>query len=317
MNYADCIVRMGLYKSAKDFVGWPITPGFEVAGVISELGDDTSGFAVGDAVMAVTRFGGYSSEICVPTGQVFPRPQGFDAAASAAFCGVHLTADYATFELASLRPGDAVLIHSAAGGVGGVLVQLARHLGARVVGVVGGAHKVETVRRLGADRVIDKSSEDLWEEAERFAPTGYQAIFDANGVATLGHSYNHLAPTGRVVVYGFATMLPRAGQRMNYLRLAWDWLRTPRFNPLALTSENRSVMGFNLSYLFEQETLLRRSMDRLFAHVDAGALRPPPLTTYPLSAVADAHRDLETGRTVGKLVLVPDHKYAKPTGGEA
>ncbi len=310
VNYADCIVRMGLYKSARHYVGWPITPGFEVAGIVRELGEGVEDLRVGDPVMAVTRFGGYASELCVPRGQVFARPRGFDAAASAGFCGVHLTADYAISELASVGPGDHILVHSAAGGVGTALVQLGRHLGCHVVGVVGGSHKVDVVRELGAAAVIDKSSTDLWPAAERQAPAGYKAIFDANGVATLRQSYQHTAPTGRVVVYGFATMLPRAGQRMNYLRLAWDWLRTPRFNPLALTTENRSVMGFNLSYLFEHEALLQHSMERLMARVDAGALRPPPVSTYPLSRVADAHRDLESGRTVGKLVLIPDHREA-------
>ncbi|MEM6291068.1 MAG: medium chain dehydrogenase/reductase family protein [Myxococcota bacterium] len=310
VNYADCIVRMGLYKSAKDFVGWPITPGFEVAGTVAEVADDVDDLEVGEPVMAVTRFGGYTTQLCVRRSQVFSRPAGFDAAASAAFCGVHLTADYAISELAGVRPGDAILVHSAAGGVGTVLVQLGRHLGCRVAGVVGRGHKVDVVRELGADAVIDKSSADLWTEAERFAPEGFKAVFDANGVATLRESYEHLMPTGRVVVYGFATMLPKAGERMNYLKLAWDWLRTPRFNPMALTSENRSVMGFNLSYMFDQAEVLERSMSRLLARVDAGALRPPPIATYPLSEVGRAHRDLESGQTVGKLVLVPDALYA-------
>jgi len=309
VNYADCIVRMGLYKSAKEFVGWPVTPGFEVAGVVSEVAPDISDLQVGDEVMAVTRFGGYTSELCVARGQVFPRPKGFDAAASAAFSAVHLTADYAMAELAAVRPQDPILVHSAAGGVGGVLVQLGRHRGCHVVGVVGASHKVDLVRELGANAVIDKSREDLWAAAEAEAPGGYLAVFDANGVATLGQSYEHTAPTGRVVVYGFATMLPRAGQRMNYLKLAWDWLRTPRFNPLDLTSSNRSVMGFNLSYMFEQTHILERSMARLLELADAGVLRPPPVATYPLSKVGQAHRDLESGQTVGKLVLIPDARY--------
>ena len=309
VNYADCVVRMGLYKSAREFVGWPITPGFEVSGIVTEVAEDVSDLEVGAAVMAVTRFGGYTSELCVARGQVFPRPKGFDAAASAGFAAVHLTADYAMHELAAVGPGDPVLIHSAAGGVGTVLVQLARHRGCQVVGVVGAAHKVSVVRDLGADAVIDKSAEDLWSAARRHAPRGYKAVFDANGVATLAQSYAHTAPTGRVVVYGFATMLPRAGERINWLKLGWDWLRTPRFNPLALTSENRSVMGFNLSYMFDQTAVLERSMARLLQLADAGVLRPPPVTPYSLREVGRAHYDLETGQTVGKLVLVPDARY--------
>jgi NADPH:quinone reductase-like Zn-dependent oxidoreductase len=305
VNYADCVVRRGLYKSARDYVGWPITPGFEVAGVVSEV-DDSGSFEVGDEVMAVTRFGGYSTELVVPHQQVFSRPRSWSAEQSAGFPAVHLTADYAMQELVAPAEGCTFLVHSAAGGVGGVLVQMGRRAGGRVLGVVGGPHKVEAVRRLGADAVIDKSSEDLWSAARRFSPDGFDAIFDANGVETLRQSYQHLAPTGRLVVYGFATMLPRSGKRTRLLRLAWDWLRTPRFDPLDLTTRNRSVMGFNLSYLFDHVDLLHRSMARLTAWADGGELVPPKTTSYLLDDVARAHRDLESGTTIGKLVLVVD-----------
>lgn len=304
INYADCIVRMGLYASAKEYVGWPITPGFEVAGTVVEC-DGASDLREGDEVLAVTRFGGYASEVCVPRNQVFRRPKGWTDEQAAVMPAVSLTAWYALMELARVRKGDAVLVHSAAGGVGSALVQLAHHAGCRVVGVVGGSHKVATVEALGADHVIDKSKEALWPAAEAVAPGGYKAIFDANGVATLRDSYRHIAPTGRLVVYGFATMLPRAGQRRSWLRLAWHYLRTPRFDPLALTNDNRSVMGFNLSYLFEHADVLAEGMERLLSWADSGVLRPPPIESFSLADAGVAHRRLETGTTVGKLVLRP------------
>lgn len=311
VNYADCIVRMGLYKSAQDFVGWPITPGFEVAGVVTERGADVTELDVGQRVLAVTRFGGYASEVVVPRNHAFALPRQFEFEHGAAFPAVHLTADHALVELAGSRPGDTVLVHSAAGGVGSALVRLAVHRGCHVVGVVGGAHKVDHVRALGAHVVIDKSAESLWNAAERAAPEGYDAIFDANGVATLADSYAHVRPTGRLVVYGFATMLPKNGKRINWIRLAIDWLRTPRFNPLALTNDNRSVMGFNLSYLFSQDALLAASMDRLLALVDEGVLEPPQVTRYALDDVGTAQGDLESGQTIGKLVLVPARSDAE------
>jgi NADPH:quinone reductase-like Zn-dependent oxidoreductase len=305
VNYADCVVRMGLYKSAKDYVGWPITPGFEVAGTIVEVGDGVEREREGDRVIAVMRFGGYADEVVVPATQVFSIPRGYGSAQAAGFPAVHLTAAYAVDRLAHVGRGDWVLVHSAAGGVGMALVRLCRHRGCHVVGVVGASHKVDHARAAGATAVIDASTEDLWAAAERHRPDGYDAIFDANGVSTLRHSYRHVAPTGRLVVYGFASMLPRAGQRMRWLRLGWDWLRTPRFDPFALTNENRSVMGFNLSYLFDHAELLHATMDELLTLAEEGVLPPPPVTEYPLHEVAAAHRDLESGRTVGKLVLVP------------
>ena len=108
------------------------------------------------------------------------------------------------------------------------------------------------------------------------------------------------------MVYGFASMLPRQGGRPRWLKLAWDWLRTPRFNPLELTTHSRSVLAFNLSYLFDRTDLMAEAMALMVQMLADGRLKPLPTTTYPLHEVAQAHRDLESGQTVGKLVLLPD-----------
>jgi NADPH:quinone reductase-like Zn-dependent oxidoreductase len=182
-------------------------------------------------------------------------------------------------------------------------VQSAKAVGCEVTGVVGASHKVETVRELGADHVIDKSREPLWREAEARAPDGYDVVLDANGVATLEDSYAHVAAGGRLVVYGFHSMLPRGRGRPSWPKLAWDFLRTPRFEPLEMTNSNRSVLAFNLSYLFDRVDVLQGALTELFGWVDAGKLRPPKVQHFALSDVAEAHRALESGQTVGKLVL--------------
>lgn len=343
VNYADCVIRMGLYPSALEMVGWPITPGFEFAGRVAALGPDAGDagnaentedagdagdLAVGRRVFGVTRFGGYATHVAVPRHQVFPLPESWTAEQAAGFPTVSLTAWYALRELCKLRPGMKVLVHSAAGGVGSMLVQIAKIFDAHVVGVVGAAHKVEAARALGADDVIDKSRDPLWPAAERLAPDGYDVVLDANGVATLRQSYEHLAPMGRLVIYGFHSMMPRsAGSgaaprrgalarlgdklrlpgsgRPNFARLAVGYLRTPRFDPLRMTNDNRSVMGFNLSYLFDRADVLADAMDELTRWIAGGRLRAPAVTTYPLDEVARAHADLESGQTVGKLVLTP------------
>lgn len=305
VNYADCVVRMGLYASAKEFVGWPITPGFEVAGIVKELGEDVTDLAVGDRVYGVTLFFGYASEVCVSRNKVFAIPPGLSFEQAAGVPAVYLTAYYGLVELARPRAGQSVLIHSAAGGVGGSLVQLAKVHGCKVTGVVGGAHKVETVRKHGADHVIDKSSEDLWSAAERYAPRGYDIICDANGVATLKGSYDHLRTPGKLVVYGFHTMMPKTGGKPNWLKLIVSYLRTPRFNPLDMTQTSKSVLSFNLSYLFEEQWFLDEAMTRIGELLTSGDISAAPVTIYPLNRVADAHRDLESAKTVGKLILVP------------
>lgn len=305
INYADCVVRRGLYRSARDYVGWPITPGFEVAGRVAAVGPGVQSRAVGEPVIAVTRFGGYASHLVAPEHQVFARPRGLSAPEAAALPTVFLTAWYALVELARPRPGQRVLIHSAAGGVGSAAVQVARILGAEVTGVVGASHKVEPCEALGAEHVIDKSGDDLWARAEAIAPGGFDVILDANGVSTLGASYAHLRRPGKLVVYGFASMLPRDGQPINWLRLGLDYLRTPRFNPLTLTNDCVSILAFNLSYLFDERELLAEGMQRILTWTEEGRIRPPQVTTFPLAEAGRAQGELESGRTVGKLVLVP------------
>lgn len=303
VNYADCVVRMGLYASAKAYVGWPITPGFEVAGRVAKLGEGVRDLAVGEEVMALTRFFGYASQVRVPRNQVFALPSGMSASQAAAFPTVFLTAWYALYELAHPRQGQRLLVHSAAGGVGSALVQLGRKAGCEVTGVVGGPHKVAPLWALGAHHVIDKSETALWPEAERIAPAGFHIIADANGVETLAQSYRHLAGPGKLVVYGFHTMLPRRPRGPDWIRLGVDYLRTPRFNPLDMTNENRSVLAFNLSYLFSEQGILEEAMALLCGLWEAGELKLPKITEYPFHRVGDAHRDLQSGQTVGKLVL--------------
>jgi len=222
----------------------------------------------------------------------------------AGFPAVSLTAWFALFELAHPREGNTMLVHSAAGGVGSMLVQLGRIAGCRVIGVVGASHKVEAAQSLGADAVIDKSTRPLWQDAERLSPGGYDIVLDANGVSTLKQSYRHLAPVGKLVVYGFHSMLPQRGGVPHKLRLALDYLRTPRFSPFDLTTKNRSILGFNLSFLFDKTTVLQQGMKQILQWLEAGELQPPAVTTYPLEAVAEAHRALESGQTTGKLVLL-------------
>lgn len=303
VNYADVAVRRGLYASAKQFVGWPITPGFEFAGRVEAVGAGVASPAPGADVVGVSRFGGYATHVVVAANQLFDRPAGFSIAQAAGTPAVFITAYHALFQQVVLRPGMQLLVHSAAGGVGTMLLQLGRLAGCRVVGVVGAAHKVDIARAFGAEAVIDASREDLWARAEALAPEGYDVVLDANGVSTLGQSYAHVRPTGKLVSYGFASMIPRDGGRLNYLKLAWDYLRTPRFSPLAMTGENRSVIAFNLSFLFDRPDILAEGAAALLRWAGESRLRPPVVTTYPLAEAARAHRDLESGGTVGKLVL--------------
>lgn len=307
VNFADVVVRLGLYESAKKYVGWPITPGFEFSGEVTELADGVDDLRLGERVFGLTRFGGYASELCVPRGQLFRVPAAWSHAEAATFPTVHLTAYYALREVLRTRPGrdEHVLVHAAAGGVGLAALQIARADGLVPIGVVGASHKRDAASRYGASAVIDKSTQALWPEVERLAPGGLHYVLESNGAETLKQSYAHLRPTGRLVVYGFTSMLSRGRGRPNWPKLAWEFLRTPRFHPLEMVNANKGVVGFNLSYLFEEQYLLEEAMTRMLAEVAAGALRPLPVTEFAFADAGAAHRALQGGATIGKLVLIP------------
>jgi NADPH:quinone reductase-like Zn-dependent oxidoreductase len=305
VNFADVFVRLGLYKSGKEFVGWPITPGFEFSGKIAKCGPGVSELAAGTPVFGVTRFGAYASHLCAPAQQVYPIPDKskFTSDQWAAFPAVFLTAYHGLFHNIVLRPEMNILVHSAAGGVGGALLQLGKIVGCRMIGVVGSGHKIDTAVSFGADGVIDKSKEDLWSKAKEYCPEGFDVVFDGNGPATLKQSYRHLAPSGKLVSYGFHSMLSTRWGIMNYAKLIYEYFRVPRFNPLNLTNDNKSLIAFNLSYLFHQVDLFNDALKSLCEWVEEGRIKAPPLQTYPFEKVAEAHRALESGSTVGKLIL--------------
>jgi NADPH:quinone reductase-like Zn-dependent oxidoreductase len=304
VNYADCVTRMGLYASARKYAGYPLTPGFEAAGTVRATGRHIHDLEPGTAVFVVSRFGAYATQLAVTRRQVFRLPDQLTLEEAAGLPAAALTAWFALFELAHPHRGDTLLIHSAAGGVGSMLVQMGKLAGCHVTGVVGAAHKIDSVLALGADAVIDKSGQDLWAQASLLAPGGFDVVLDANGVTTLRNSYAHLAPVGKLVVYGFHGMLKTRDGVPDRLRLARDYLRTPRFSPFDLTTRNRSVLGFNLSYLFDRQDILQRGMEQILGWIASGKLRLPTIKHYRLDAVADAHRDLESGQTTGKLVLL-------------
>lgn len=305
VNYADAIIRMGLYASAKELHGYPITPGFEIAGVVSAVGDNVRDWKIGERALGVTLFGGYSSQICLREENLFRIPEALSLVQAAAIPTAFLTAWFCIARLAHVERGDSALVHSAAGGVGSSLVQLLKVAGAHVTGVVGAPHKVAAAKALGCDAVIDKSTEALWPTARALQPAGFAHVFDANGVSTLQASFDHLKPMGKLVIYGFHSMLPKTGGWPNYFKLAWDYLRTPRFSPLTLTQANKNVLACNLSFLGTESALLRRGMLEILAGFERGELIAPSVSTYALEDAGSAHRAIESGATVGKLVLLP------------
>jgi synaptic vesicle membrane protein VAT-1 len=311
VNYADCAIRWGLYESANKFVGWPIVPGFDVAGVIERVGSKSS-FKLGDKVFGATLFGAYSSRVLVPSSQLKKIPAGLSIAQAAALPAVSLTALYALFLAGQYGSqyrlcNRAILIHSASGGVGSMLVQMAKILGMNpIVGVVGRTQKVEEAKRLGCDVVIDKSRTDLWQKAEEVAPKGYAVIMDANGVSTLQQSYDHLAASGRLIIYGFHSNVPIGRAALSpteWIYMARKAASMPKFDPMDLTVSNKSILSFNLSFFSEEVDLLSQFFDQICVWLDEGKLQPPRVVEYPMDRVVEGHELIQSGTSIGKIVL--------------
>lgn len=303
VNYADVCVRLGVYESAKRYVGWPITPGFEVSGTVDAVGESVTKFKVGDKVMAFSFFDSYASQVCVKEDQVLAMPEDFSMSEAAGFLAVFFTAFHALHQHAVIRPGGKVLIHSAAGGVGSALVQLCKAHGLFVIGVIGSSHKKDYLQSFGPDKIIDKSKEDLWAKVKEYAPDGLAAAFDANGFSTMKESYNHLAPIGKLIVYGSHDLLPKQGGKLNYIKAGLGLLKTPRFLPLEMMTDNKGVIGFNLSFLFAQKEMIQDCINGLDELLKSGKIRPLPAKEFNLSDVAEAHKFIESGKSVGKIVL--------------
>mmetsp|Transcript_19711 Transcript_19711/g.36788 ORF Transcript_19711/g.36788 Transcript_19711/m.36788 type:complete len:456 (+) Transcript_19711:159-1526(+) len=325
VNYADCCIRWGLYESANKFVGWPIVPGFDIAGVVERVSSSSSSssddnFRVGDRVYGATFFGAYSTRCLVPSRQLRKIPNGISFSDAASLPAVSLTSLYSLY-LAGRFPQQvcvpknrSILIHSAAGGVGSMLVQMSKLLGlSPVVGVVGRTAKVEHAESLGCDTVIDKSSlkkgQDLWIAAKDALGTeeGYAAVADANGVSTLQGSFDALSPTGRLVVFGFHSNLPMGQDMlhpMEWLKMIFKMSKMPKFDPMDLVVSNKSILGFNLSFFVNEIEMLSQMYDQIGRWITEGKLEVPRVTEMSMEEIGAAHQLLQSGKSVGKIVMV-------------
>jgi NADPH:quinone reductase-like Zn-dependent oxidoreductase len=305
-------------------------PGFDVAGTVecvpkdaTDGSDDSFMLSVNDRVFGCTLFGAYSNRILIPKIQLRKVPDCITSfAEAAAFPAVSLTALYA-LHLAGYFPiipngggrmkfkNKSILIHSAAGGVGGFLVQMSKILGLFVVGVVGSTSKVDDARCMGCDVVIDKSTENLWDAAELASPNGYLTIMDSNGVSTLNESYEHLAPSGRLVVFGFHSNLPIGSAMLSpleWLRMAKKVAAMPKFDAMDLTVSNKSVLGFNLSFFADEVEILSDMFDQILTWIEDGKLKCPRLCTMPMEKVGEAHAFIQSGQSSGKIVLTTSNE---------
>jgi synaptic vesicle membrane protein VAT-1 len=304
VNFADLLQRMGVYPGTPKP---PFVPGFEIAGVVEKVAEGGSGRASegeplsrGDAVAALTHFNAYAEWVVVPARSAYRLPPGMSFEDGAAFPVNYLTAYHSMFTMGNLQPGNRILIHGAAGGVGIAAVQLARARGLVIFGTAGPA-KQEFLRKMGVDHAIDYEKNDFLDVVKKFAPDGIEMVMDPVGGKSFKGSYECLGPMGRLAVYGFSAAAGPDGKK-SLLRAGKALLETPRFHPLKLMRKNIAVIGVSLGAL-SRGPILRNELDELFRMYTAGKLKPVIGKTFPLADAAAAHRYIHERKNIGKVIL--------------
>ncbi|HZY03190.1 MAG TPA: medium chain dehydrogenase/reductase family protein [Anaeromyxobacteraceae bacterium] len=301
LNFAEVMARQGLYPDAPRL---PCVMGYEVGGVVDAVGDGVTEPAPGTRVLALTRFGGHAEAVCLPARQAFAMPEGMSFEEGAALPLNYLTAWHMLFRVAALRPGETVLVHMAAGGVGIAALQLCRTVPGVVALGTASAAKHEAIRREGCDHPIDYRAADWEAEARRLTGgRGVDVVLDPLGGRDTRKGYRLLRPAGRLVMFGFSNLL--AGPRRRWLRLAGQALGIPLFNPISLMNANKAVAGVNVGHLWGEVEMMMGEVREIMSLYRAGKIRPRVDQVFPFERAADAHRRLEERRNVGKVLLAP------------
>jgi NADPH:quinone reductase len=283
VNFIDVYFRIGLYKADPPFI-----PGMEAAGVVEAVGSDVTEVKPGDRVAYAMNRGSYAEFAVVPAWQLvrIPANLDFDSAAAAMLQG--MTAHYLTHSTFPLQPGQTALVHAAAGGAGLLTVQMAKLRGAFVIGTTSTPEKAELARSAGADETILYTEQDFEAEVKRITENrGVDVVYDSVGQATFLKSLNCLRPRGMMVAFGQSSGA------------------VPPLDPLILNQKGSLFLTRPslAHHCATREELLYRANDVLQA-LAGGQLQLHISGKYPLSEVAQAHRDLESRKTSGKLLLV-------------
>jgi alcohol dehydrogenase len=296
LNYADIFSVMGLYKAAPKH---SFIPGLEFSGEIISVGNGTKRFKVGDKVMGVSKFGAYCTHITIDEYYVDPLPNGWSFQEGAAFPVQVLTAYYALKTLGNLEAGQTVLIHSGAGGVGLLANRIAKKMNAYTIGVIGSLGKSDLLKKEGYNEIIVRNDHFRDELKKVLKDRELNLVLETTGGKFTNWSYNAMAPMGRMVCYGSAQFTP-SGNHPNYLKLAFKYLFRPKFDPLTMITENKSIMAFNLIWLYEKKELMRELMKQ----IEELNLDPPLVGhQFKFEKLPDALKFFKTGKSTGKIVI--------------
>jgi NADPH:quinone reductase-like Zn-dependent oxidoreductase len=299
INFADLMARVGLYPDAPKI---PCVVGYEVSGVVDQVGPGVTGLAEGDRVFGMPRFGGYTDTLAISAEQVFRLPEKMTFEQGAALPVVYLTAYNMMLFTGTVRPQSSILVHSAAGGVGLAAIQIAKTRGCTIFGTASpGKH--DFLRAQGVHHPIDSRGDYAAAVRAVVGDGGVDLILDPVGGKSWTTGFELLAPCGRLVAFGLSAAA--SGKKRSLFHAASQVMSVKKINPMKLMDENKTVSGTNMGHLFGRLDLLRPQFAALLEMYEAGQIAPHVDRTFPFDEAPAAHHFIHDRKAVGKVLLTP------------
>ena len=297
LNFADVLARLGLYKEAPPL---PCVLGYEAVGTVEEVGDGVDSSWIGKRVTAFTRFGGYAEFVTTQASGIAEIGD-MDAGKAAALATQYGTAWYMAMDRAFLREGDAVLVHSAAGGVGTALTQILKQKGCIIFGTTSSEAKFQYLRDNGVDHPINYKTHDYAEEINKISDKKITTSFNAVGGRSFKKDMKLITEGGTVFTYGAASRAGQGGGIFANLGLLFSMGFT---HPLFLLMQSKSIIGVNMLHVGDhQPDVLSACISGVVKWAEEGKINPLVGESYPVAEIAQAHSALENGQTTGKIVM--------------
>jgi len=291
---------MGQYPDAPPI---PCVVGYEVSGLVDQVGAGVEGYAEGDRVVSLTRFGGYSDVVTVLPEWARPMPDNLSFEAAAAIPVNYATAWIMLVRQGNLKAGETVLVHSAGGGVGIAALQIIKHFGGRAIGTAS-AGKHARLKEMGYEHCIDYRTEDFEQAVMDYTRgRGVDIALDAQGGESFRKSYRCLAPLGRLFLFGAASFAP--GKTMNLFVVLKGLLTMPKWKTLGLIDKNLGVFGTNMGHLWDQMKELQTEFEQIMELAGNGAFEPVVDCVFSFEDAGKAHDYIQDRKNFGKVLLKP------------
>ncbi|KAI9528483.1 Type I Polyketide synthase [Dissostichus eleginoides] len=299
LNFLDLMVRQGSIDNPPKL---PIVPGFECSGIVESVGENTAGFEIGDRVMAFVNYNAWAEVVCTPADFVYKMPEEMSFAEAAAFSLNFVAAYMMLFEVANLREGMSVLVHSAGGGVGQAVAQLCSTVPNVTVFGIASCSKHAAIRE-SVTHLFDRNV-DYMQEVQKISPEGVDIVLDCLCGENTAKGLTLLRPLGTYILYGASNMV--TGETKSFFSFAKSWWQVEKVNPIKLYEENKVIAGFSLlNLLFKHGkcNLVKSVMDKLLCLFDQKKIKPVVDSLWALEEVKEAMQRIHDRGNVGKLIL--------------